>query len=54
MAKVPDSGQMFHVSWQNGKGVITDFMVDTPHHLNLPTLPENVNMKHKMFKKIII
>merc|ERR1711923_362946 len=26
------------------KSVMADFTVNTPHHLNLPTLPENRNM----------
>ena len=50
-AKVPESGQMFHVSWVTDKGVTADFAVETPFMLNLPSLPENVsfitNTKHE-------
>ena len=42
ISKVPESGQMFHVSWLTDKNVMSDFAVETPHQLNLPTLPENV------------
>lgn len=45
IAKVPESGQMFHVSWLTDKNVMSDFTVETPHHLNLPSLPENVRFK---------
>ena len=43
ICKVPENGQMFHVSWLTDKNVMSDFAVETPHQLNLPTLPENVS-----------
>ena len=55
ICKVPESGQMFHVSWLTDKNVMTDFAVETPHQLNLPTLPENVrNFRFGRFLSISI
>ena len=54
ISKVPESGQMFHVSWLTDKNVMSDFAVETPHQLNLPTLPENVRyLKNSKISKIV-
>ena len=51
ICKVPENGQMFHVSWLTDKNVMSDFAVETPHQLNLPTLPENVSQM--LWKNVI-
>ncbi len=46
-SKMPESGRMFHVTWTTDKNVDADFAVSTPHHMNLPSIPENVSSKLK-------
>jgi hypothetical protein len=43
-SKIPEPGHVFHVSWLTDKNVTSDFTVNTPDHLNLPSIPENVRI----------
>lgn len=42
-SRVPEGGQMFHVTWQSN-GQTEDFTSTTPHQFNLPSIPENRNL----------
>ena len=42
--KVPEFGHTMHITWLTDKDDTADFTAPTPHPLNLPSIPENLNL----------